>query len=318
MNAHEDGSSRELVPDDWRELDDTLADGPAPADVPAPARAWLADQRAMHGLLRALHTQDAAAREARVEAILERIDGGAGTGAGVGEPRGRWLIVTAAALLLACAGVWLALPASLPTAAAAVQRVAHELARDVARRFQVTVSRVGGRGKEVSEHRFALVVRPGGKFRVDGRVAFGGMQFGEFTAGSDGRELWVLGGNGMLRQAVPVEEREGLERRFGDVVDLGYLDVHDLVRRLPADFELAVVGRERSADGRDVLRIACTRKQTSPRAKLTHAWLLCDEATGMITRLEAEAEFAGGGVRRLSMEYLGEEPSELAAFTRPW
>ena len=32
---------RELVPDEWRELDDSLADGPSPAAVPDEAKAWL-------------------------------------------------------------------------------------------------------------------------------------------------------------------------------------------------------------------------------------------------------------------------------------
>ncbi|MGB3966319.1 MAG: hypothetical protein WBO45_06280, partial [Planctomycetota bacterium] len=107
---------RELVPEAWRDLDDTLADGPAPAEVPAAAKAWLADQRFVHGLLRAMHSQDVAAREGRIAAILARTDTAAA------EPRHRWLTVLVAACVLACLGVFWALPASLPTADAAVQR----------------------------------------------------------------------------------------------------------------------------------------------------------------------------------------------------
>jgi hypothetical protein len=116
---------------------------------------------------------------------------------------------------------------------------------------------------------------------------------------------------------VPAAEREGLQRRFGDVLDLGYLDVQELVSRLPADFELVVVGRERDATNRAMLRIECVRKAGVARMKLTKAWLLCDEATGMVTRIEAEFP-AGGGVGRVSIEYLGEEPPGLVDFQRPW
>lgn len=38
MNDPHDDLPRELVPEDWRDLDDTLADGPAPGDVPAAAK----------------------------------------------------------------------------------------------------------------------------------------------------------------------------------------------------------------------------------------------------------------------------------------
>jgi hypothetical protein len=274
--------------------------------VPAAARPWLADQRAMHGLLRALHTPDAAAREGRVAAILQRIDADAQR-----SPRRHWLAVAGLALLLACAGVWLALPATLPTAEAAMRRATSELARDVARRFQVGTARLGADGRELGRQQFAVVTRPGGRFRLSGR--FGA----EFTIGSDGEEVWMIGANGAFRHAVPVAERERLQRRFGDVIDLGYLDVHDLLRKLPADFELRMVGRETDAAGRSVLRVEATRRSTA-QMQLRSAWLTFDEATGMVLRLEAEAERAGGQPRRLSIEYLGEEPPGLVEFGRPW
>lgn len=37
-----DGAPRDGA-DKWRELDDTLADGPSPAEVPEDARDWLAE-----------------------------------------------------------------------------------------------------------------------------------------------------------------------------------------------------------------------------------------------------------------------------------
>lgn len=308
MSHADDTKGRELVPDEWRELDDTLADGPSPAAVPPESRSWLADQRFLHGLLRAMNTQDAAAREARIAAILERIDATAPV-----APGRRWLTVAVAALLLACVGLWMALPASLPTAEAAVQRAVVELARDVARRFRVVGVGVDAKGEEVLRREFALVSQPGGRFRVDGRLGAG-----EFRVGSDGQELWVVAMNGAFRDAGPLAERKNLLRMFGDVIDLGYLDVHDLVEKLPGDFELAVVGREVDAAGRAVLRIEATRKRASARAQLRTAWLACDEATGMVTRIEVEVEFPRGASRRVSIEYLGEEPPGLVEFVRPW
>lgn len=313
MSEHDDTKGRELVPEEWRELDDTLADGPAPADVPAAAKAWLADQRYVHGLLRALHTQDAAAREGRIAAIFAAIDGTAQV-----APRRHWLMVALAALCMACLGVWFALPAALPTADAAVQRAVHELARDVARRFRVVGVGVDARGSEMLRHEFALVTRPGGRFRVSGRLGIGGFQSGELTIGSDGQELWMTSATGAFRRSVPVAERERLMQGIGDTLDLGYLDVHDLVKRLPADFELAVVGRETGVSGREVLRIEAVRKRADARAQLRTAWLSCDEATGMVTQIEVEVEFARGASRRLSIQYLGEEPPGLVEFARPW
>lgn len=308
MSAGEDPKGRELVPDDWRELDDTLADGPAPAEVPGEARSWLADQRCLHGLLRALHTQDAAAREGRIAGILARID------EAPAAPRTRqWLAVAVAALLLACFGVWLALPASLPTAEAAMQRAVGELSRDVARRFRVAGAPVGGRPGMVGGGEFALVVQPGGRFVVDGR--FG--PFGNLRFGCDGEQLWYVAMNGMWRGAFPKAERERFLQLFGNAVDLGYLDVHELVRLLPADCEISVVGREVDASGRQQLRIEGEPKSAARRVQMEKIRLLCDEATGMITHVEVETD-GPRGRRRVTMQYLGEEPPPLVDFRRPW
>lgn len=303
---------RELVPDAWRELDDTLADRPAPAEVPAEAKPWLADQRFLHGLLRAMHTQDAAAREGRIAVVLDRID------AEPAQGRRRWLPILLAAFVLACLGVWWALPASLPTAEAAVQRAVDELARDVARRFRVEGIATDSSGKATLHHEFALVTRPGSRFRVSGKLGFGTLQFGEFQIGCDGQEVWAVSANGLFRRASPLAERDRLLQGLGDVIDIGYLDVHDLVRKLPADFELRCVGREADGRGRAMLRIEATRRRADARVRLRSAWLLCDEANGMVTRLEVEADLLRGHSRRLSIEYLGEEPPGLVQFGRPW
>ena len=98
MNGHEHDQPLDPASEAWRELDDTLADGPSPAEVPDEAKVWLGRQRFVHGLLRALHTADAAAREGRIAAILDRIDRDR-----TEAPR-RWWLVAAAALTCRGAG----------------------------------------------------------------------------------------------------------------------------------------------------------------------------------------------------------------------
>ncbi|MBL8727885.1 MAG: hypothetical protein JNM25_05610 [Planctomycetes bacterium] len=289
----------------WRELDDTLADGPAPVEVPAAARPWLAEQRLLHGLLRALHTADASARESRIAGILDRIDRERAA-----RPQ-RWWLVAAAALVLAGFGVWLVLPARLPTAEAAMERVVAELARDVDRRFHVELVSTTVSGKEL-RFELPLVTRPGMRFRIDGKLPLGAFQLG-----CDGAELWWLSANGVFRRAGPLAERERLLQGLGDVLDLGYLDVHELVQKLPADFELAVVGRERTADGPQ-LRIEAKRRTSDARARLRTAWLTCDEDSGMVTHLEVETDLGRGATRHLTLQYLGEEPAGLVDYRRPW
>lgn len=296
-----------IEPEDerWRELDDTLADGPAPAEVPGAARVWLGEQRLLHGLLRALHTADAPAREGRIAAILECVDADRGT-----APR-RWMLVAAAALVFAVFGVWLVLPERLPTAEAAMQRAVAELARDVDRRFHFALEGTSPVGKP-QRCDLSLVTRPGLRFRIDGRGPIGAFQLG-----CDGRELWWLSANGTFRRAGPIAERERLMQGLGEVLDLGYLDVHELVQKLPADFELRVTAREPGAHGPQ-LHIEATRRKAGPRARLRSAWLRCDEITGMVTHMEVETELERGTRRRLTVRYLGEEPAGLVDYGRPW
>ena len=306
------GRGRELVPESWRELDDTLADGPAPMAVPPDAKAWLAEQRFVHGLLRALHSPDVAAREGRVAAILGAIDRER-----LRSPRRHWFAVAAAALLMACTVVWLSLPQSVPTAVAAVERAVAELSRDVVREYRLEVRHDGDETRPAMQHEFELLTRPGGRFLLQGRLAFGTMQFGELRIGADGTEVWLTGGNGMLRHAVPMQERERLMQQFGNVLDVGYFDLHDLVRRMPADCELQVVGSEAGSDGRPRLRIEARGRATG-RGRVHRATLLCDEASGMIERLEVEGDRRRGGPGRMVLQYRGERAVDGVDFRRPW
>jgi hypothetical protein len=289
------------VPDAWREFDDTLADGPSPADVPPEAKGWIAEQRLMHGLLRALHTADAPAREGRIATLLERIDRDARL-----TPRRQWMGVLAAALVLACVGVWFVLPPSLPTAHAAVERAVRELARDVNRRFKIEALGGGQSGAEG-----VVVTRPGNHFRFDGKIAWLQRMI-EAHCGCDGQEFWWKDATGMFRGAFPFAERE--RQRFpllGGALDLGYLDVHNLLQKLTADFDVKVTEREKDANGESRLRLEAKRRGASGQPRVVR--LQCDEETGMVTRIEIDSD-AG----RLRFVYLGEEPADLVDYRRPW
>ncbi|MEO6595981.1 MAG: hypothetical protein ABIP94_14615 [Planctomycetota bacterium] len=300
----------------WRELDDTLADGPSPAAVPEEAKQWLGEQRFVHGLLRAMHTADAAAREGRIEAMLARIDHEAKV-----QPRRRWFLVAAAASLLASLGVWAALPERLPTAEASVERAASQLSRDVDRRFRMEMVFRDAQGSVVIRNEFSLVTRPGKRFRVEGKVALGAMQLGplgEYRVGSDGEELWILSASGFFRRAVPLAESELMLRGVGGGLELGYVDVHGLVRRLPDEADLRLVGRETDASGRSLLHIEAMRRPMARGVDQRTTSLWCDEVTGMVECLEVEVDMEGGAMRWLRFEYLGEEPAGLVDYKRPW
>lgn len=301
----------ELVNDDWRALDDTLADGPAPADVPPEAARWLAEQRAMHGLLRALHTADAAARESRVERIMAGVDA-----AEVAGNRRHWGIVGVAAALLAGFVIFFALPDQLPTAEAAVDRIVAELGRDVDRRYRV-MTRVVARGELQANHNFVLVTRPGSRFRIDGRFTFGGERRVPLRIGSDGNEVWILPGNGKLRQVLPLREQGRLRQKLDGVLDLVDVDVHSLLSRLPKQFRVEVVGRERK-NGVDLVRLEARRQIGARGSRLRSMWLLYDERTGLVRHFGLRTGGNRGVLRVLRFDYLGEEPSGLVDYDRPW
>ena len=290
------------VPDAWRDFDDTLADGPSPADVPEAAKSWIAEQRLMHGLLRAMHTADASAREGRIETLLERIDREVRQ-----SPRRQWVRVMAAALVLACVGVWFVLPESLPTAHAAVERAVKELARDVDRRYRFELRGVGNSGGE-----FGLVTRPGNRFLVDGKFAIG-LRIIEGRCGCDGTEVWWQNTNRTSKGSAPLAEREKHVslRLLEGALGLGYLDVHNLVQQLSAGYDVNVVGREKDEKGSRLRLEAWRRGASSPGPQSLRLW--CDEETGMVTRIEVDASI--GSMR---FEYLGEATPGLAHYEKPW
>ena len=298
---------------DWIELDDTLADGPCPAGVPEEARPWLAEQRTMHGLLRALHTADASARESRIAAILGRIDEHTVT-----SQRRHWLAVAAAAMVMASVGVWFALPRSLPTAEAAMARAADQLALDVDRRFHVRLSRAGKNRPEKVNSEFDLITRPGKRFVVEGRFAFAGLRLAAGRIGSDGKTLWVDPKDGRNRRSGRLANREQLLEGLGEILDLGYVDWGSLIGKLPGEFNLRVVRRSVDPNGNEQLHITANRRDQQGAIKLRSAEVSIDNLTGMVTRLDAEIRVVGGGPKRVIIEYLGRIEPGAVDYSRPW
>jgi hypothetical protein len=304
------------VPESWRAADDTLADGSEPTEwtVPPGSAPWLAGQRYVHGLLRALYSADATAREARVQTLLERI--GAERAAPAARRGGRVQFLVAAVVLLAV-GLYAVLPEQLPTAAAAVQKAVAHLARDVDQRYRLEMQGEGPNGNDRLRHDFELMTRPGMRLRIAGKLALGTFTLGEFELGCDGEEFWIRSANGLLRRSVPVAQRGELAPGIADFLDVGYLDVHALVRRLPEDFEVAVVGSEAGADGNRVLHLQAERQLSGRQPVLRKAELWCDEATGMVVRIELEAVHPGGARQTLRFVHLG-EAEQAVDYRRPW
>jgi len=298
----------------WSELDDTVADGPSPVEVPEEAREWIAEQRVMHGLLRAVNTADASARESRIESVLAHID--------VYNARAHqrhWFAVAAAALLFATFGVWFALPSSLPTAEAAMARVADQLSLNVDRKFHVKLSSGGRKRPGRVFQEYELTVRPGMRFLIEGRVSFDGWRGADSLIGCDGETVWVQrGAGGRNRRSGPLADRERLVEGFGDILDTGYLDLHCLTDRLPGNFDLRVTDRSVNEQGQQLLHIKAHRRSRSGLLRVVSAELVVNEITGVVTYLDAQVRLETGGMRHVLVDYLGQPAMGEVDYSRPW
>jgi len=289
--------------DRFGDRDETLADGPV-EPAPDAARPWLTEQRCVHGLLRALHTADAAAREARVQAVLAKI----------AAPRYRVLARLpglAAAAALVALGVYLAWPDPdrLPRAEAMVSRALHALEEPIDRDFTLHVD--VERGERHIEREWAITIRPGRRFLVEGESPFG-----RFRAGCDGELVWFQPMPGIRGMDVPLAEARRLTERFGEVLDLGYLDLDALLRRLPQDTELRCVGREGPG-----IRVEAIGTVNLPHLALRSISMLVDDRSGMLSEVRAVATGAGrsGEVEaRLFYRHVGDRELGEGAYERPW
>ncbi len=291
-----------LEPEDrFGAADDTLDDGPV-AEVPPQARPWLAQQRFVHGLLRALHTADAHARQARVQTVMNVLNA---------RPSMRHRFAVAAAVFIAAACLLYAVwpdPSRLPRAEAMVAKAIAAFEQPIDREFElvVDVERAG----RLTSRRMQITLRPGRRFLVsaDGPL-------GKFKAGCDGETVWFQPAVGTFRMDVPLAEARRLTERLGDVLDLGYLDLETLLGRLPQT-ELRCIGRE--AGG---IRVEATGAVQLRHLELRSIQMVVDDDTGLLRSIDATAVGEGRAREveaKLRYRHVGDRDLGEAAYQRPW
>lgn len=296
--------TREPEPADDRfaHFDDSLEETDAAPPAPE-ARPWLAQQRFVHGMLRALNTADASAHEARVQSVMARLPER-------GRRRRQVAAAAAALLVLGCAIVWVVAELGrLPRAEAMVAQALAALRLPVDRAFELRIA-IEQNGKH-SERVMQVVMRPGRRFLVSGEASWG-----KFEAGCDGEEIWFRQAQGPFKTSLPLAEAHRLTDRLADVLDLGYLDLESLIRRLPEATELRCVGRE--AGG---IRVEAIGTVQLRQLELRSVRMLVDDRTGLLRDVEAVA----AGTRRgtavdvhLHYRHVGDRDLGEGAYRRPW
>ena len=292
-----------LEPEDRFGADDTLAEDTEVVNVPLEARPWLAQQRFVHGMLRALHTADADSREARVQAVMHELDA---------QPSIWRRFATAAAVFVAAAIALYALwpdPARLPRAEAMVAKAIAALDQPIDREFELVVD-IERAGRH-SERRMQITLRPGRRFLVSAEGPLG-----KFNAGCDGETVWFQPAVGVFRMDVPLAEARRLTERLGDMLDLGYLDLETLLRRLPQDTELRCVGREPGG-----IRVEAIGTVKLRHLELRSIQMVVDDRGGMLREIDATA---GSEARtrevgaHLRYRHVADHQLGEAAYRRPW
>ena len=153
-------------------------------------------------------------------------------------------------------------------------RAADQMGRPVDRRFHIKLMVDGSRSEKVRQD-FELVARPGMKFLMKGRLALAGVRLVDGRIGCDGETIWVESQDGQGRVSGPIGEREELlsRSRLGEFLDIGCLDVHALIAKLPAGCKLRVLGRKLDDRGNPQLRIEAKRR--GQRGALICGGVLC-------------------------------------------
>lgn len=290
--------------DDMLRGDDTLTGGPAPPPRTREEIEALADQRLVHGLLRGMQAADAAGREARVAAILDRI--------GARRRRRRAVVTLAAALAVTLGAAWwmAAREERLPHARAMVEQAARELARPVDRRYSLTISLRSPGGAHDFRTRYRLTVRPGKRFLLEGQGLLG-----PFRMGCDGHNVWTLPGLRLARSSRPLARAPRLQRALGPF-EAGFLDLQSLLESMPRSCELRSVRRlDASAGGGPmvVVQAVCRAGDQERRVEV-----VVEEHTGLVRRLEVTCAPEPGFAWRMTFEYEGLVSLGEQAYLRPW
>jgi hypothetical protein len=298
-------------------FDDTLEDGPLPAPRDSDTRRRLVEQRFVHGLLRYLHSGDGPSREARIQAILERLPPAA---ARVSRRPG-WLLPTAAAaLLVAVAGALVGpLLSPTPQIRAEVGRVLAGLDAPGVRQYRVDVvlSRDAASGERWIRARYLVHVGSGGRFRLEGDGLLGPV-----TVGCDGEVLWCQPSLELLRwsRGYAPRHRLGTLLRPGPL-RAGDLELSAVVRRLAERAEQAVVSDVVAPPGHPAARrIEAQNLGDFRGSDLVSAALEAERETGRLTWLEVVSR-RGRWVKSIELRLLpggSKRPPTEVDFARPW
>lgn len=284
--------------------DETLSDDPLELPFDDRRRRDLLDQRFVHGLLRAQHTADATHREARVDTVLDQLDGDA-------APPRVWL-AAAIVLVSVAAAVWFSWPEAPPRAEAMVQRALEGLSKQVNRRYGVEVT-VRRHGRTVEDRKYTLTTRGRRRFLLEGPSLLGPVE-----TGCDGEQVWARPSLAWLRWSKPWQPGSQL----GMFLTQGRLDTDDV------DLT-ALLGRmERRAESMSVERLAGESEPTvrvSARnialkrgRRFSSVVLDVGERSGELLRLEITRTSESGTERRLVFDYEGISELSEAAYRRPW
>lgn len=296
-----------MTGDDLEFPDETLDGASAPEPVTPDQKSEVMRQRFVHGMLRALYSQDPDAREARVGRVLAGI-GGPGLGGRFSPLRHPFaaaagLLVLGA--LVASYLVFLYRPVPRVDALMARAMSAHQMQVD--RRYEVIMQLRDESVAPMIPRRLDVTLRPGHRFLVETRS-----RFGAFRAGCDGTTLWLQ--SGMLPEQVlkmPLADAPLLNKQLGGAMDVGYFDLEWLLGMLPKTCTVTVIGRE----GDGLVRVQAEGIVGIRDGRLRSAVLLVRESSGVIERLEIDTAGAQHMASKVVFSYLGEvvlDPSEYA------
>ena len=296
--------------------------GDAPSSKDPNAVEWAARQHFVDGLLRASKTS-ADANERSIEAIFARLDEKRAMPLSWARPQRRphrFPLVLAASLLAGLLLWPVMLPSSLPEAHASVQRAAEVLGECVDRRFAVELEDLAGAG-ESSKQELMLTMRPGRKFLMSGALEIGPLRFSSMQFGCDGQNCWfdALRTDGdAVRREGPLDEAPSLLRGIGNAIDLGFLDMHGFVSKLPENFQLKTVGRSKDQGGNALVHVQATGGPERAGFHLRRAEIVLAEASGMIVRVEIVADDGLGNVQRIRFVDKGTHPVYSTVYQKPW
>ena len=309
-----------LTPEE-RLVDELLSEEPGEPRPPLSPRVRrrFALQQAMHGLLRSLHSADAAAREARIARVMAAVHRQGPELLAVLR-RGRWRLAAAAAILLvglALLTTWAPWSSYFESEAlAVVARAASHLESVVNHEFRGRVTFENAAGDAMFQGlNFRLVTGGKGRFVVESQGAVPLPVRGPVRLGLAQGRRWLRFGTqprvDLTDSALPPILPLGQ-------LDLGMLELDQVLRQLPGAFEIKRWGRLNPAppDAPAQIEVSAVPRPGAavrgPRfSRVQRIDLIADEATGLLRRFEILADAPsrrdapGHGHVRLIVEHIG-------------